>query len=229
MSFEFNDAPISIRAEIQEALRKEWAFLAAPGTWWSGAERVAIAAEARRAMLESLSEQRLRDQAVAGERTASRPASILGEHVTAVVGAVAADSPLITAEWVAGLADDGVSLPAYAEIIGIVARLSAVDLFHRALGMPLEPLPEPRPGEPSRTPPPSDLVVGKSFVPMSRMVSIPQTVSLVPPETVAWQELSDALYMTFDEMADPGFRRALHRTQIELVAGRTSQVNECFY
>ena len=167
MSFEFNDAPISIRAEIQEALRKEWAFLAAPGTWWSGAERVAIAAEARRAMLESLSEQRLRDQAVAGERTASRPTSILGEHVTAVVRAVAADSPLITAEWVAGLADDGVSLPAYAEIIGIVARLSAVDLFHRALGMPLEPLPEPRPGDPSRTPPPTDLVVGKSFVPMS--------------------------------------------------------------
>lgn len=229
MSFEFADAPIQIRAEIQEALRKEWSFLAAPGTWWSGAERVAIAAEARQAMLESLSEQRLRDQAVAGERTASRPKSILGEHVTDVVRAVAADSPLITAEWVASLADDGASLPAYAEIIGIVARLSAVDLFHRALGMPLEPLPEPQPGDPSRTPPPTDLVVGKSFVPMSRMVSIPQTVSLVPPETVAWQALSDALYMTFDEMADPDFRRALHRAQIELVAGRTSQVNECFY
>jgi hypothetical protein len=227
MPFDFSDTPISIRAEIQEALRKEWVFLAAPGTWWSGAERVAIAAEARRAMLEALSEQRLRDQA--GERTASRPTSILGEHVTAVVRTVASDSPLITAEWVAGLEDEGVSLPAYAEIIGIVARLSAVDLFHRALGISLEVLPEPQPGDPSRTPPPADLVIGKTFVPMSRMVSIPQTVSLVPPETIAWQELSDALYMTFDEMADPDFRRALHRTQIELVAGRTSQVNECFY
>jgi hypothetical protein len=215
MSFDFRDAPIAIRAEIQEAFRKEWSFLAAPGTWWSGTERVAIAAEARRAM--------------ASERTASRPTSILGEHVTVVVRAVAADSPLITAEWVAGLESKGVAMPAYAEIIGIVARLSAVDLFHRALGMPLEPLPQPEPGEPSRTPPPAGLVVGKSFVPMVRGVSIPQTVSLVPKETVAWQELSDAFYMKFDEMDDPDFTRALHRSQIELVAARTSQVNECFY
>ena len=50
MSFNFADTPIPIRTEIQEAMRKEWAFLAAPGTWWSGEERVQIAAEARRAM-----------------------------------------------------------------------------------------------------------------------------------------------------------------------------------
>lgn len=229
MSIDFSNSTISIRPQIQDALRREWSFLAAPGTWWSGAERVAIAAEARQAMLESRSEQSLGDQAVGGERAASRPTSILDEHVTDVVRAVAADSPLITAEWVAGLESKGVAMPAYAEIIGIVARLSAVDLFHRALGLPLEPLPQPEPGEPSRTPPPAGLVVGKSFVPMVRGVSIPQTVSLVPQETVAWQELSDALYMTFNEMDDPDLTRALHRSQIELVAARTSQVNECFY
>ena len=228
MSFDFSNSAIAIRAQIQDAFRGEWSFLAFPGTWWSGAERVAIASEARQAMVESLSEPSLRHHAVDGER-ATRPTGTLGEHVTEVVRAVAADSPLITGEWVAGLESKGVAMPAYAEIIGIVARLSAVDLFHRALGLPLEPLPQPEPGEPSRTPPPNGLVVGKSFVPMARGVSIPQTVSLVPPETVAWQDLSDAMYLTFNEMDDPDFRRALHRTQIELVAARTPQINECFY
>ncbi len=211
MSFNFADTPIPIRTEIQEAMRKEWAFLAAPGTWWSGEERVQIAAEARRAM--------------AGERSGDElPAAVAG-----VVRTVAADSPLISAEWVEGLAAKGVDMPAYAEIIGVLARLSAVDMFHRALGLPLEPLPDPDPGEPSRTAPPTDLVFGKSFVPMALMVSIPQTVSLVPPETVAWQDLSDAMYMTLGEMGDPDFRQGLHRTQMELVAARTSQINECFY
>ncbi len=211
MSFNFADAPIPIRTEIQEAMRKEWAFLAAPGTWWSGEERVQIAAEARRAM--------------AGERSGDE----LPAAVAEVVRTVAAESPLISAEWVEGLAAKGVDMPAYAEIIGVVARLSAVDMFHRALGLPLEPLPDPEPGEPLRTHSPTDLVFGKSFVPMALMVSIPQTVSLVPPETVAWQELSNAMYMTLGEMGDPDFRQGLHRTQMELVAARTSQINECFY
>ncbi len=211
MSFNFADAPIPIRTEISEAFRREWSFLAAPGTWWSGEERVQIAAEARRAMARERSGDEL-------------PAAVAG-----VVRTVAAESPLISAEWVEGLAAKGVDMPAYAEIIGVLARLSAVDMFHRALGLPLEPLPDPEPGEPSRTPPPTNLVLGKSFVPMALMVSIPQTVSLVPPETVAWQELSDAMYMTLGEMGDPDFRQGLHRTQMELVAARTSQINECFY
>jgi hypothetical protein len=193
---------------LEAAFRNEWSFLAAPGTWFSGNERVQIAAEARRAM--------------AGEP----PGEDLPESLTGVVRMVAASSPLITDEWVAALE---IEPAAYAEIIGVVARLSAVDLFSIAMGDPLRPLPEPGAGEPSRTPPPDGLVVGKSYVPMVGNVSIPQTISLVPAETVAWHELSDAMYMTFDEMSDPDFQSGLHRTQIELVAARTSQMNECFY
>ena len=223
------DIDIAGRPDLDRAFSKEWAFLAAPGTWFSGDERVEIAAEARRAMTESLSDDRRNGQAVGGEHTASRPASMASAPIVDVVRMVAASSPLISAEWVAGLEDRGVSLPAYAEIIGIVSRLSAVDHFHRALGHPFAPLPEPQAGEPTRVPAPTDLIVGKSFVPMVPPVSIPQTISLVPPETTAWQALSDAMYMTLNDMGDPGFRRSLHRTQIELVAARTSQVNECFY
>lgn len=207
-----------IRSDLQEAFRREWAFLAAPGTWWSGPERVAIAEEARGAM--------------SGERSASPPqgAAELSEAVADVVRRVAVESPLITAEWVTALPGRGIGLPAYAEIVGVVSRLSSVDQFHRALGLPLEALPEPLPGEPSRTQAPTeDLVEGKSYLPMVGRISIPQTISIVPEESTAWYELSDVMYMTFEEMDDPDFRRALHRTQMELVAARTSQLNECFY
>ncbi len=228
---------IPIPKALDDAFAKEWSFLAAPGTWFSGGERVEIAAEARRAMTESLSDDRRGAQAVSGEPSASRPERMAGEPageglppaLRDVVDMVASSSPLIDADWVAGLDERNVTLPAYAEIIGIASRMSAVDFFHRALGLPLPPLPEPQAGEPTLLPPPTDLIVGKSFLPMVPPVSIPQTISLVPPETQAWQALSDATYMTFDEMGDPDLSRSLHRTQIELVAARTSQVNECFY
>ena len=64
---------------------------------------------------------------------------------------------------------------------------------------------------------------------MVAQVSIPQTLSLVRAESQAWQQLADALYMSFLEMEYLDFRRHLHRSQMELVAARTSLRNDCFY
>ena len=91
-----------------------------------------------------------------------------------------------------------------------------------------EALPEPAPGEPtgdtdSRASP------GPAWVPMVGGASIVGALSLVPREMAAQEELHGPLYLTYEEMADMGFRRGLDRRQLELVAGRTSAVNECFY
>lgn len=59
--------------------------------------------------------------------------------------------------------------------------------------------------------------------------SITQALSLVPAENAALERYHGPMYLTFDEMADPGIERALTRPQMELVAARTSAVNECFY
>jgi len=217
MGFDFSelgdlgDSGLVIREDIPAALRLEWERLASRGTWWSGEDRVAIAAEARRAM--------------GGESAGEE----LPPELVVVIRKVAVDSPRIDGAWVDALDARGIALAPYVEVIGIVSRLSSVDYFHITLGLPLEPLPTPSPVAPTRVPPPDHVVVDKSFVPMVAPVSIPQTLSFVPEETTAWQELSDALYMTFRDMEDPDFSRALHRTQIELVAARTSEVNECFY
>jgi hypothetical protein len=59
--------------------------------------------------------------------------------------------------------------------------------------------------------------------------SIVQALSLVPAESAAQEDLHGALYLTYEAMAEPVHRSGLNRVQMELVAARTSAVNECFY
>jgi hypothetical protein len=54
-------------------------------------------------------------------------------------------------------------------------------------------------------------------------------LSLVPSELRAWQDLSAAQYLQPDQMLQFGNVRGISRSQIELVAGRVSLLNECFY
>jgi hypothetical protein len=129
-------------------------------------------------------------------------------------------------EWVAGITAE-LGDPAYVELVGVVARGSAVDAFHRALGIPLPDDPDPRPGEPSRGPEPP-LRQGIAWVPMP-MGSIAHALGLVPAEDAAQEDLHGPLYLTYEEMGDLTLTGGLSRAQMELVAGRTSAINECFY
>ena len=42
-------------------------------------------------------------------------------------------------------------------------------------------------------------------------------------------ELHGVLYLSLDEMADPTIEKTLTRAQMELIAARTSLLNDCFY
>lgn len=201
----FTGFSIAIRPDLLAALRDQWENIARPGTWWSGAERVAIAAAARGVSTAAIS------------ATASAAARTIYDDITST-----------SEEWVRQLISSGLTLPEYVEIVGIVGRLAAVDEFTRALGRSLEPLPDPIAGEPSRTDPPFARP-GRAWVPMVGGASITQALSLVPAESAAQAEFHGPLYMTYVEMADDGFERELTRPQMELVAGRVSALNECFY
>ena len=117
--------------------------------------------------------------------------------------------------------------PAYVELVGVVARLAAVDSLHVALGLARPTLPVPVAGEPGGTLDPKARA-GAAWVPMFGGASIAHALSLVPAEDEA-QEDMHRLYLTYEEMSDITFARGLTRSQMELVAGRTSAVNECFY
>ena len=203
-------APFPVRADLVENFEQTWANLATPGAVWAGADRVAIAKEARRA------------------RNQDPPAYELPAAGIEAVRLLASDPATARRGWVENLVRAGLNQANYIELLGITARLVAVDTFYEALGLPLAPLPEPRPGLPtgevSTTARP-----GRAWLPMVGGTSITQALSLVPSENTELERFHGPMYLTFRQMADPAITRGLTRPQMELVAARTSAVNECFY
>lgn len=239
------------------AHRRAWRRIAEPGDWWTGAERVAIAAETRAAAECLLCRERaaaLSAASVQGKHL--RPAGIapdlLPEAAVDAIHAVIADSARLSPEWYERIVSaDGMNDARYVDMLGVVVHVFSVDEFHRALGMPLEPLPEPVPGEPRRhrsskaehlsgwtpivqpwmcDPEDRDIYPGMAWA-----ANVLSALSLVP-ENVRWlAELSAAHYLPHHRVGSAmgvgvdGWNRAISRPQVELIAARVSALNECFY
>lgn len=239
------------------AHRRAWRRIAEPGDWWTGAERVAIAAETRAAAQCGFCRERA---------AALSPASVEGAHLRPclpsddllpqaavdAIHAVIADSARLSPDWYeAATSADGMDDARYVDLLGVVVHVFSVDEFHRALGMALEPLPQPEPGRPRRhrsskaehlagwTPivqpwmcDPED----RDIYPGSRWAAnVISALSLVP-ENVRWlSELSAAHYLPHHRVGSAmgvdseGWARAISRPQVELIAARVSALNECFY
>jgi alkylhydroperoxidase family enzyme len=211
--FDFGDAPVPIRDDLTTAFRVVWDRLANAGTWWTGAERVAIAAAGRAAY-----EDQPTPQGLLLGRPALEAAELLGKRPAAV-----------TEELIETWASQGLDANRYVELIGVVAQVTTVDTFHRAMGLELEPFPEPVPGEPSQELPASPARKTRAWVPMVGPPTIPTSLSAVPAEMAALEALHGPAYLSYEEMADPAIQKGLSRAQIELVAARTSAINECFF
>ncbi len=245
-AFSYTDAPYPIRADIGEAYRQFWQRLAGPGARWNGNERVAIAAESRAALDCDFCRAR---------KTALSPYNFPGTHTAVTdlperavdaVHRIITDQTRITRSYVEDNAAADMSKAHYVELVGIVVAVFSIDEFHRALGLPLEPLPEPVPGEPSGYTPeklaedigfvptvPPDGAVGNEadLWPTDRTANVVRALTLIPDALRDWRSLGDAQYLSFQGMQnfvqDPD--RSINRMQTELIAGRVSAVNECFY
>ena len=130
--------------------------------------------------------------------------------------------------------------------MGIVVAVFSIDEFHRALGLDLESLPVPEPGEITRYRPamlsedigfvptvPPDGSVGEEsdLWPPGRTANVVRALSAVPDAVRDWRALGAAQYLSFAGMRNfvQDDARSMNRMQMELVAGRVSAVNECFY
>lgn len=236
------DYDVSIRTDIGAAHRAYWEKLSKPGNWWNSAERIAIAEASRTALVCEFCEKR---------KQALSPYAFKGEHASTnglpsaaidAVHRIVTDQTRITAQYID---DSELSKPAYVELAGIVVAVLSIDEFHRALGLPLEPLPTPGVGKPDGYFPPQALE-GTGFVPMipvngatgkesdlwgDRTANVVRALSLVPNAVRDWIAISNAQYLSFEQMGnftEPD-NRSINRMQIELIAGRVSAVNECFY
>lgn len=203
---------LAVPADIDGLIERQWERLRRGGTWFSGEERVLIAAEAR-----GIPGPDVDTPAAAAARAIhDRPASI-------------------TREWLAGLEAEGLTLAEYVEVLGIVSQLRAIDTFEFGVGRPVRPLPEPTAEGPSPAIVP-DATINGGWVPTVGPAYPPSVLSSVAAENeAAMEDIHGILYLA--PTAGDGYtmgnmtvvRDGLNRTQMEFVAARTSLVNDCFF
>jgi hypothetical protein len=242
-----NDAgmSITIRDDLAAAQRRAWERLARPGAWWTGAERVAIAAEARHALTCRLCAKRkaaLSPHAVAGEH----------DHLGALPGAaveiihrVRTDAGRLTLAWFDGVSAD-VTPERYVELVGVVVTTVVIDTFALALGEAQWRLPEPQPGAPLHYRPrharrdgawvpwlahtDADPAEADLFPPQRPGSHIYRAMSLVPDEVRGFFDLVKTHYLQAHQMRDFAHElRAITHAQIEFLAARVSALNRCEY
>ena len=245
-AFDYSTSPDPIRADLAEAHRAAWAHIAKPGAWLAGAERVAIASETRRARDCALCAARksaLSPYANPEPHAARTP---LSAALLDAIHRVTTDASRLTRRWHDGLASQGIPDERYVEALGVAVLAISIDAFHHAMGLPLEALPAPERGDPSRVRP-AGLTTGEAWVPMLDPKQVAPTerdlfgrgplgaayviraLTLTPAEVRAWTALSAAQYLSFAGMGRLDTGKALDRAQMELVAGRVSALNACFY
>ena len=245
------EAP-GVRADLAAAHARYWRRLGRPGANWSGAERIAIAREARhasgcafcrrlRAALSPHTESGAHDADPGGS-------DLLSAAAVDAVHRIVNDASRLTARWYERTLAGGLTDGQYVELVGTVVSVLSIDSFCRAIGAPLHPLPEPEPGPASGYRPPSAAHDGGSWVPMvpfdnsgtpeadlwppNRTGNVIRALSLAPDEVRTLHDLGGAHYIDHGLVRDPSASReggALSRAQIELVAGRVSMLNDCFY
>jgi hypothetical protein len=239
---------VLLRSDMADAQIEAWSRIARPGTWWTGAERVAIAAETRHA-----GHCRL----CANRRNTLSPLQIAGSHdslpatpptVVEAIHRIATDAGRLGETWFRGLCADGLSDTHYVELISIVAVVVAIDTFRYAAGLDPWELPLPQSGAPSlrrplgvklglawvatldRTEDDPDLY-GDQPGPRRRTgANIHRALSLVPNAMMHWWDMFETMYQTSAPMRDFSREpRAVTHAQMELLAARVAALNRCEY
>ena len=211
----YSNAPWPVRENFAASHNRYWQRLAGPGNWFTGAERVDIAREIRQSQHCGLCRRR---------KEALSPYTVDGTHdtvsnlpdvVVEVIHRVTTDSARLTKSWFDGIMQQGLSEEQYVEVIGTLVAVFSIDEFCRCLGLPLNELPDPQPGEPSRYRP-ANAAYDRAWVPIlpGRVDTGPdadlwqgdmrgyviRALSLVPDEVRSLLDTSVAHYLEVSEV-----------------------------
>ena len=99
MTLDYDSADAPIRSDLRNAQQAAWEHLAAPGTWWTGSERVSIAAETRRALTCGLCTERAAALSPATATGRHDAVSELPEHVREVIHRIRTDPGRLSRGW----------------------------------------------------------------------------------------------------------------------------------
>jgi alkylhydroperoxidase family enzyme len=241
----FAGSELPVRSDLIDAHERAWNAIASAGTWLTGEQRLAVAAEVRHALACRLC-ARIKD--------ALSPNAVSGEHQTLgrlrtpqaeLVHRVVNDPGRLSESWAQSLLARGLTDGEYIETVSIVAMVMMMDTCLRGLGLPLRALPQPRAGEPSRYRPagakreaawlalvePQDATPADGpMYPSPKAGYIYRALSLVPQSLRDYWALACAHYLPpeyiyqFDKSI-----RAISRPQTEIIAARVSAMHQCVY
>ena len=226
------------------ASEESWRELGGVGTWWTGAERVSIAAEARAARKCALCAERKAALSPYAVPAAHEASGILAAPVVDAVHRLMTDPGRITERWLKDLVATGLEPEAVVEIVAVVAFLSLADTLDVATADPERPLPQPSTGEPSRVRPPgletscawvptvdperaegpAQMVYGMIQADAGFIFHVARALTSVPDAMQTFFRAFAVNYHTHGET-----KGTLSRPQVELLASSTSAINECFY
>jgi len=231
----YEDTRYAVSPTVIERHREAWRLIAAPGAFWSGAERVQMVAEARAATACALCARR---------KAALSPFAVDGEHdavsdlppvLIDMIHRLRTDPGRYTRTVFDGVLADGISREHYLEAVSVVNAAVIVDTLHAALGLPLPDLPTPESGAPIGQPAP-DVVDDGAWVPLTRVDDRTATITGLPGAPNIARSLgcvpsAVALFFTAfrGHYALRDIPLAVSQAQAEFIASRVSALNECFY
>jgi alkylhydroperoxidase family enzyme len=236
----YADSKYPVNDELSGAHALQFEKFAQAGTWGTADQRLAVIAEARQAGIEA-------GLLEAPEDGGAESTVTLPEELCAVIRTLAVDCKAVDMETYQRARAAGLSDPEYAELVAIVSFVVDLDVFARGIGVPLRPFRDPQPGNPLRDIP-EEAVPEKAFVPTIPNVPdcgpfgtelygghfkpyIMRGLSLVPDEYRAHVALEQAQYNPLPKVPVVEYchHAGLTRPQVEVVAGRVSALNDCFY
>ncbi len=241
----YQDVDLPVREALIDVHEKTLSSFARPGQCWTGAQRAALVAEARHARCNAGLQPQEQHTPLVERTMIDLPdaARKVARHVAVAVND-------LTQGFVADALAAGLSEEEYVETIGVVSRLTSVDIFARGIGAQIPPIPTVQEGPPSCARPShacdegawlptvpggrrggaDALAIYASETPQAAPF-IYRALSLVPQEARGLIALGDVQYLPLASFMDLdfSFEPSITRPQYELVAARVSAFNECFY
>ena len=211
-----------------ESFNACWERIAEPGEWWTGKERIAIVEEVRKARDNAPSKkaQSLSDLSI-------EASPVISPLVTEIVWKVTNNAHEIEEKW----AKEAITLIGegkYSELVSLVVNIVPVDIFCLLLGRPVVSLPVPKNGKPTKSVP-EGLSDGGAFLPWHTEnwvgPNVARALSFVPKDNALRMKLVESMYAGADKFISMIWddNEPLSRSQVEIIAARTSSINECFY
>jgi len=235
---------LEVRPDLTAAHAHVWEKLAAPGTWWNGDERLAIA-EVVRAALNDADPTPPWESASSSGRIPKNP--FIASELQDAVYRLARHAGTLTEDWYLTMRDaTGVTPQQWVEVIEVAISVASVLRFTQVAGIKQPKFPVALGGAPSRQDQPSKpakhhwvpVVHLEDMTPelepfyegLPALAPVIRALSSVPAAMDTLTTLGNAQYIPMREMVDLNWSRGtLSRRQIEFVAGRLSALRECFY